>query len=136
MSRDVGPSLFSTQPLPDEPDVTAPDGSDVRILVSGRCGSMAHFTLASGQVSRAVVHSTVEEIWYIIAGRGRMWRSGNGKEETVDLRRGVSLTIPVGARFQFRNDGRTPLVAVAVAMPPWPGDAEAQPVDGAWSATI
>jgi mannose-6-phosphate isomerase-like protein (cupin superfamily) len=49
---------------------------------------------------------------------------------------GVSVTILCGVRFQFRNDGTTPLDIVAVTMPPWPGEGEAFPVDGAWQATV
>lgn len=33
---------FTTIALPQEPTVTAPDGSDVRVLASVRGGSMAH----------------------------------------------------------------------------------------------
>ena len=136
MQEAVTPTPFVTQTLSDDPHVTAPDGSDVRILALGRGGSMAHFTLAPGQVARAVTHRTVEELWYIVAGRGRMWRRLAGEDLIVDLRRGVSLAIPVGAHFQFRNDGRTPLVAVAVTMPPWPGEDEAATVTGVWEPTI
>ena len=65
---------FATRRLPAEPDVVAQDGSDVRILLTLAGGGMAHFTLAPGQVSAAVVHRTVEEIWYVVAGRGQMRR--------------------------------------------------------------
>ena len=126
---------FVTRTLPEDPTVTAPDGSDVRVLAHGRCGSMARFTLAPGKVSRAVRHRTVGEIWYLVAGRGRMWRSLNGEEETIDLWRGAALAIPLGARFQFRNDGQRPLVAVAVTMPPWPGENEAVCARGPWRPT-
>lgn len=136
MNDDDLPPPHPTLKLPDDEDVVAADGSRVRILATGDKGSMAHFTLMHGEVSRAVVHSTVEEIWYVIAGRGRMWREKDGVSSTVDLRRGVSVTISVGVRFQFRNDGRTPLVAVAVAMPPWPGDGEVREVDGVWAANV
>jgi mannose-6-phosphate isomerase-like protein (cupin superfamily) len=47
----------------------------------------------------------------------------------------VSATIPLGAQFQFRNDGEGPLDIVAVTMPPWPGIAEAYRVDGLWPST-
>ena len=115
---------FETKALSDLPDVTAPDGSDVRLLVSSGNGSMAHFSLAPGAISLAVCHRTVEELWFITAGEGQMWRSANGLEEIIDLTTGISLTIPVGTSFQFRA-GRTPLEAVAVTMPPWPGMVEA-----------
>jgi len=65
---------FVTKRLPSKLDFRAPDGSNVRLLVSGRNGSMAHFELPPGQTSRAVAHRTVEEIWYFLAGRGEMWR--------------------------------------------------------------
>jgi mannose-6-phosphate isomerase-like protein (cupin superfamily) len=123
---------FETKVLPDLPDVTAPDGSDVRLLVSSQRGSMAHFSLAPGEISGAVCHRTVEELWFITAGDGQMWRSAEGVEEIVDLVPGISLTIPVGTSFQFRA-GRTPLEAVAVTMPPWPGMDEAFVVDGQWA---
>jgi mannose-6-phosphate isomerase-like protein (cupin superfamily) len=125
-------SPFQTKALPDLPDVTAPDGSDVRLLVSSGSGSMAHFSLAPGAISTAVCHRTVEELWFVTAGDGQMWRSAEGVEDIIDLAPGISLSIPVGTSFQFRA-GRTPLEAVAVTMPPWPGMDEAYVVDGLWT---
>jgi mannose-6-phosphate isomerase-like protein (cupin superfamily) len=117
-------------------DVIAPDGCEVRILAQMPRGSMAHFTLGPGQVSRAVAHRTVEELWFFLAGNGRMWRRLAEREETVEVAPGVSLSIPLGTRFQLRNDGEEPLTAVAVTMPPWPGENEAYFVEGRWPATI
>ena len=97
---------------------------------------MAHFQLAPGEVSTAVSHRTVEEIWFVLDGRGEMWRQQDDHEEIVGLEAGVCLTIPLGTRFQFRSFGDGPLSAVAVTMPPWPGDDEAQPVDGTWDPTV
>ncbi|RJP50014.1 MAG: cupin domain-containing protein [Anaerolineaceae bacterium] len=127
--------MFNTKLLPERPDATAPDGSDVRILLSLNGGSMAHFELAEGCVSRAVVHKTVEEVWYFLDGLGVMWRSLDGHEETVRVEAGVCLTIPVGTHFQFRSIGPGPLKAVAVTMPPWPGDGDAYEVGGIWKPT-
>jgi len=94
---------------------------------------MAHFELGPGKTSAAVVHRTVDEIWYILSGRGEMWRSLDGISDTVDLRSGVCLTIPCGTRFQFRCVGDEPLAAIGVTMPPWPGAGEARPVEGPWA---
>lgn len=127
---------FQTRRLNASPDAMAPDGSEVRLLCDTRGGSMAHFLLPPGAVSRPVAHRTVEELWYVLSGRGRMWRSLDGMEEVVDLQPGVSLTIPVGARFQFRADGAEPLAAVGVTMPPWPGEAEAYGVEGPWPPSV
>jgi mannose-6-phosphate isomerase-like protein (cupin superfamily) len=117
------------------PDAIAPDGSEVRLLAAGERGSMAHFTLPPGAVSRAVAHRSVEEVWFFIAGHGRLWRKLGGADEIVEAHAGVSIVIPVGAHFQFRCDGAEPLEAVGVTMPPWPGMAEAYPVPGIWPAT-
>ena len=125
---------FDTLHLPAARDVVAPDGSDVRILLRLAGGSMAHFELAPGRTSRAVVHRSVDEIWYVLSGRGEMWRSQAGREETITLEPATCLSIPVGTRFQFRALGDGPLSAVAVTMPPWPGDDEAREVSGAWAA--
>jgi mannose-6-phosphate isomerase-like protein (cupin superfamily) len=94
---------------------------------------MAHFSLAPGQTSRAVTHRTVEEIWYVVAGRGEMWRRQGNREEMVALHAGLCLTIPLGTHFQFRAAANQPLAAVGVTMPPWPGPDEAYAVDGPWS---
>ena len=67
-------SDFETKHLPMAPDAVAPDGSDVRILLGLKGGGMAHFELGPGEVSTAVTHRTVEEIWYFVSGRGQMWR--------------------------------------------------------------
>jgi len=74
-------SEFFTKRLAATPDAVAPDGSAVRILARLAGGSMAHFELAAAQTSRAVAHSTVEEIWYFLAGRGEMWRQLDRHEE-------------------------------------------------------
>jgi mannose-6-phosphate isomerase-like protein (cupin superfamily) len=113
-------------------DVLAPDGSEVRLLAECGRGSMAHFTLPVGQTSLAVAHHTVEEVWYILSGVGEMWRKVDDAESITVLREGLSLTIPVGAHFQFRNTGDVPLKAVAVTMPPWPEMDEAFEVTGKW----
>jgi mannose-6-phosphate isomerase-like protein (cupin superfamily) len=96
-------------------------------------GSLAHFALPPGRVSRAVRHRTVEELWYFVGGRGQMWRrDAGGRESVVDVEAGVSLDIPLGTAFQFRSTGEEPLAAVGTTMPPWPGDDEAVFVDGIW----
>lgn len=123
---------FPTRLRAASPDVMAPDGSEVRLLAVATGGSMAQFTLPPGAISTAVAHRTVEEVWLVLAGRGRMWRKRGAEEETVELVPGLSLVIPVGASFQFRNDDGAPLECVGVTMPPWPGMDEAFEVPGIW----
>jgi mannose-6-phosphate isomerase-like protein (cupin superfamily) len=128
--------LFDIQSLQDAPVVAAPDGSAVRPLCRiSAMGSFAHFQLEPGEVSKAVSHATVQEIWYVLAGAGEMWRRKKGREDTVTLRPGVCLTIPDGTVFQFRAaGGDQPLQIVAATMPPWPvgSNDEARPETGPW----
>lgn len=126
---------FAELLLPAQPTVVAPDGSDVRVLLQLAGGSMAHFQLAPGQVSAAVQHRSVEELWYVVEGRGRMWRRQDGREAVIDLVPGLCLSIPLGTAFQFRAAADAPLAAVAVTLPPWPGDDEAMPIEGPWAAS-
>ena len=127
---------FETMTLPVEPTVLAPDGSEVRVLLHLDGGSMAHFRLDPGQTSIPVAHRTVEELWYVVSGRGEMWRKQADREEVVDLEAGSCVSIPVGTSFQFRCNGTEPFCAVAVTMPPWPGADEAYTVEGAWAPQV
>jgi mannose-6-phosphate isomerase-like protein (cupin superfamily) len=129
-------SSFETLALSDAPLVKAPDGSDVRPLLALPGGSMAHFVLAAGKTSIAVAHRTVEEIWFVIGGRGEIWRKQAGHEEIVTLASGVLLTIPLATEFQFRSFGPEALAIVAITMPPWPGEGEAYAVEGKWPSSI
>ena len=125
---------FATRLLPAAPDAYAPDGSEVRLLCQLAGGSMAHFRLPPRACSTAVVHRTVGELWFVVAGEGELWRSREGVVETVALRPGVAVSIPVGTSFQFRAAASSEVAVVGVTMPPWPGDDEAVAVPGAWPA--
>lgn len=125
---------FETKKLPATPDVVAPDGSDVRVLLNTPRGGMAHFELARGRASDAIRHRSVDEIWFVLSGRGEMWRKGGAREEVVALEPGVCVTIPAGTHFQFRAFDGESLNAIGVTMPPWPGPDEAVPVPGKWES--
>ncbi len=64
---------------------------------------MAHFTPPPRQTSKAVTDRTADAVWYFLAGRGEIWRQWGKHQETIEVSSGVSLSIPVGTRFQFRN---------------------------------
>jgi len=118
--------------VPDELDVLAPDGSEIRLLPVVPRGSMVHCRLLPGAVTRAVRHRTVDELWYVLRGRGELWRSRNGEESVVELLPDTAHAIPVGTAFQFRCTGEQPLEIVIVTMPPWPGEQEAERVPDHW----
>jgi mannose-6-phosphate isomerase-like protein (cupin superfamily) len=127
---------FGIMQLPARPDAAAPDGSDVRELLHLGRGSMAHFELGPGRISRAMAHRTVDEIWYVLSGHGQMWRRQGQRQETAELVPGTCVSIPVGTHFQFRASDGGPLTVVGVTMPPWPGDDEAYEVPGPWPADV
>jgi mannose-6-phosphate isomerase-like protein (cupin superfamily) len=128
-------SVFATMRVPSNRTTVAPDGSDVRVLLDLASGGMSHFELGAGKTSSAVTHRKVEEIWFVISGRGEMWRKQAGREETVALEPGVCLTIPLGTHFQFRASSTDAVSVIGVTMPPWPGEGEAVSVVGPWLPT-
>ena len=129
------PAHFQSMQLPAAPDHLAPDGSAIRSLLRVRGGSLAYCTLPAGAISHAVVHQTVEEIWYCLAGIGQVWRRGPAEAEITELVPGTCITIPVGTQFQFRASGAHELHLLIATMPPWPGAHEALPVAGYWEAS-
>src|SRR5262245_48822636 len=112
---------FATKQLSEAYDVLAPDGSEIRLLVRTGRGSMVHGLLPPGQVSRAIRHRAVDEVWFITAGTGQVWRKQGSDESVIDVEAGTALSIPVGTHFQFRTTGSEPLQFVLCTMPPWPG---------------
>jgi mannose-6-phosphate isomerase-like protein (cupin superfamily) len=115
-----------------EYDYLAPDGSEIRLLAQGNRGGLAHCTLPSGQTSKAQVHKTVDELWYFLTGRGQLWLSNGVQQRVIKAESGLSVLIPVGTKFQFRNTGARPLQMLIATMPPWPGKEEAVEVQGKW----
>lgn len=97
---------------------------------------MIHSTVPPRQINHAAVHATVSEFWYILEGIGEIWRKDDAEQTVTRLEAGVSIDIPVGTAFQYRNIGDVDLKFICISMPPWPGDSEACYVDGAWPATI
>jgi mannose-6-phosphate isomerase-like protein (cupin superfamily) len=127
---------FDTKLISSNPQDVALDGSEVRVLCRVPRASMAHFTLAPKAVSKAIVLPELEEVWYFISGRGRMWRQLAGREDTVDVGPGVCITIPAGTHFQFRSDDFEPLTAIGATMPPWTPEKAGHIVAGCWEPTV
>ena len=122
--------------LPALPDAKSPAGADIRFIMDGPSGNMIHSTVPSGQINRATVHATVSEFWYVLGGHGEIWRKDAREERVTALLPGVSIDIPVGTAFQYRNVGGMPLTFICITMPPWPGDMEATHLAGIWQPTI
>ena len=132
----------------EQPDVYAPDGSEIRLLTNEGHGavksSVVEVTLPAGQVSRPVYHRTVEETWYILEGRGKVWRCppgmvspelaegsdhGAASAAPQDVSPGDALVIPTGWRFQFAASPEAELRFLCHTTPPWPGEDEAVPAE-------
>lgn len=124
---------FTTTKLASRPTETAPDGSALRPLLGVAGGTMAHFELAAGKTSRAVAHRTVDELWFVVSGSGELWLQQGSREEVIVLKPGVCAALPRGTRFQFRASETGAVAIVAVTIPRWPGDSEAELADGPWS---
>lgn len=115
-----------------QPDYIAPDGSEIRLLLSLQGGGVCHCSLPVGNTSSAVKHKTVDEIWYTLSGEGEIWRKNDEQEEVTTVKPGMCISIPVGTSFQFRNTGSGALSFLITTMPPWPGAEEAVPVKQNW----
>ena len=127
--------FWQTARAPLDYDLLAPDGSEIRVLTQVGGGSMVHCRLEPGQVTQAVRHQTIEELWFCVGGSGQIWRQYAEDEEIVDLEPGVAVSIPRGVAFQFRAGRGQGLDVVVTSMPPWPGPDEAVAVPGVWSPT-
>ena len=124
---------FDQAQLPAQASNLAPDRSEIRLLLTVNGCGLCHCTLPPKSTSLAVTHKTVEEIWYFIQGNGQVWRKLGDEQKVVDVKPGVSLSIPLGTHFQFRNTGSEPLCFVIATVPPWPGSEEAVRVEDYWS---
>jgi len=122
--------------LPLTADAKSPAGADIRFIMDGANGNMIHSTVPVGQINRATIHKTVSEFWYVLEGQGEIWRRNSEEERVTQLVTGVSIDIPVGTAFQYRNVGDEPLKFICITMPPWPGDYEASHIVGVWEPTI
>ena len=129
----------------ESPDTLAPDGSEIRLLLgepeAATKASLCEVTLGAREVSRPVWHRSVEELWYVIKGVGRVWRCPPDKDtatvKPVEVGPGDALVIPTGWSFQFAA-GESALTFLCFTSPPWPGEDEAQPASlgGLGSPTV
>ncbi len=119
------------------PDVTAPDGSEIRLLVDGRQGasksSLVEVTLGPGRVTRPFRHRSVEEVWYVLEGAGMVWRCPPDAEPVtvpaMNVKLGDALVIPTGWSFQFSAGPDKALKFLCHTTPPWPEEDEAVAVE-------
>jgi mannose-6-phosphate isomerase-like protein (cupin superfamily) len=99
------------------------DGSSIRELAgpawtAARNQSLAEATLPPGGETTDHYHPLSEELYYFVAGAGRM-RLG---EESSDVRPGDCVVIPPGVPHKLWNTGADPLVLLCCCSPAYSDD--------------
>jgi mannose-6-phosphate isomerase-like protein (cupin superfamily) len=108
-----------------EPDHVAPDGVEIRNLVDEPQGaqklSVAEGLVKCGQRSDKVYHTSYEEIWYFLQGRGvfHLHRPGAAEEEATAVQPGDAVLVPPLHGFWAENIGEQNLVFLLCGSPPW-----------------
>jgi mannose-6-phosphate isomerase-like protein (cupin superfamily) len=102
--------------------VTA-DGSAIRELAGpswtpAHAQSLAEATVAPGAVTAEHYHPRSEELYYFVAGEGRM-RLGETESEVVA---GDCVVIPPGTAHKLFNAGTEPLVLLCCCAPAYSDD--------------
>ena len=102
---------------------TTLDGSRIRELAgpswtAARHQSLAEATVPPGGATIEHYHVAAEEIYYFVAGAGRM-RLGT---DEFDVRAGHCVVIPPGIRHKLRNAGAEPLVLLCCCAPAYRDD--------------
>lgn len=114
----------------DLPDVIAPDGSAIHVLLDQTRGaarlSLAEAVVAPGQRTACVSHRTIEEAWYVLRGAGTFHQTlPNGASAEARITAGNALLIQAGTRFWVENTGPTEMAFLCCDAPGWPGPDEA-----------
>jgi mannose-6-phosphate isomerase-like protein (cupin superfamily) len=107
----------------------APDGSIIKELYNFIDVGMAYCEMPANKTSVATEHKTVSERWITIDGEGEIWLKNGNDEQILDLKKGSSILIPVGTKFQFRNVSNKTLKIFILTSPLWPGPDEAILID-------
>jgi mannose-6-phosphate isomerase-like protein (cupin superfamily) len=105
-----------------EPFITV-DGSSIRELAHPRWTAAKHQSLAEAQLppggeTAEHYHPRAEEIYYFVAGHGRM-RLGDGEAEVAA---GDAVVIPPGTPHKLWNTGSEPLVLLCCCAPAYEHD--------------
>jgi mannose-6-phosphate isomerase-like protein (cupin superfamily) len=102
--------------------VTA-DGSTIRELAGpswtpASAQSLAEATVEPGAATAEHYHPRSEELYYFVAGEGRM-RLGSDESEVTA---GDCVVIPPGTAHKLFNQGSEPLVLLCCCAPPYSDD--------------
>ena len=104
------------------PFITA-DGSRIREIVGpswtpARNQSLAEATVNPGEATIEHYHRKTEELYYLVAGTGRMRLEADEAEVVA----GACVVIPPGTRHKLWNTGSEPLVLLCCCAPAYSHD--------------
>jgi mannose-6-phosphate isomerase-like protein (cupin superfamily) len=99
------------------------DGSSIRELAGpawtrARNQSLAEATVMPGGETAEHYHPKAEEIYYFLAGAGRMRLA----DEETEIERGDCVVIPPGTTHKLWNTGNEPLVLLCACAPAYSHD--------------
>jgi len=99
------------------------DGSSIRELAGpawtrARNQSLAEATVEPGGATEEHYHPRTEELYYFVAGRGRMRLGG----EEAEVRVGDCVVIPPGTAHKLFNTGTEKLVLLCCCAPAYSDD--------------
>jgi mannose-6-phosphate isomerase-like protein (cupin superfamily) len=119
----VTPSVLPKANLTDRPSFITADGSSIRELAgpawtSARHQSLAEATLDPGGETAEHYHPRSEELYYFVAGEGRMRLD----EDETQVVAGDCVVIPPGTAHKLWNTGNTPLVLLCCCAPAYSDD--------------
>jgi mannose-6-phosphate isomerase-like protein (cupin superfamily) len=119
--------------LADAPDYISPGGaSEIRLLIQLPAGEISHARCPTGKVSAAATLDGLWEMFYVLAGRGRLWRSSHDYDGTIALWPGRWAAMPPGTAYQFRAEVEADLVFAVFVTPQWQSKLHHIVEDGAW----
>ena len=94
---------------------TTKDGSTIRELMGAGHQSMAEATLQPGQATERHYHADSEELYYLLAGEGKMEIDG----DRSPVGPGDAILIPPGAWHQITATGASELRFLCCCSPPY-----------------
>jgi mannose-6-phosphate isomerase-like protein (cupin superfamily) len=100
-------------------DHVSPAGvAEIRLLPSFEQGELAHARARAGRPSRAARLSGIGEMFYVLTGKGELWRKTGGLEDVTPLVPGRSVSLLPEIEYQYRAvDG--PLDFLVFTAPRW-----------------
>lgn len=111
---------FSRHFISDKPDSVSPGGgAEIRLILQTEAGDLAHAVCPAGQTAPTHELPELDEAYFILAGRGEIWRRYDGHEGISKLRAGIFVWMPAGTQFQYRASGGESLVFLVAVMPSW-----------------